>query len=103
MSGPAVAKASNRAKTSNTFSRSTTKGAPLPGGGYTLQVAALRKEADAMALATNLQKRKFPAFVLSPHGDKYYRVQVGPYADAKAAENAQKGLEAAGFKAIVKH
>jgi cell division septation protein DedD len=78
--------------------------APLiPGGAYTLQVAALTKEADALELATRLQKKKFPAFVLSPQGDKYYRVQVGPYADSKAADAARKGLEGAGFKAIVKH
>lgn len=76
---------------------------PLPGGAYTLQVSALTKESDALELATRLQKKKFPAFVLSPQGDKYYRVQVGPYADPKAAEAARKGLEAAGFKPIVKH
>jgi cell division septation protein DedD len=75
----------------------------IPGGAYTLQVAALRKEADALELATRLQKKSFPAFVLSPQGDKYYRVQVGPYADSKAADAARKGLEGAGFKAIVKH
>jgi cell division septation protein DedD len=78
--------------------------APLiPGGAYTLQVAALTKEADAMDLASRLQKKKFPAFVLSPQADKYFRVQVGPYADQKTAEAARKGLEGAGFKAIVKH
>ena len=76
---------------------------PIPGGAYTLQVAALTKEADALELATRLQKKRFPAFVLSPRGDKYYRVQVGPYADPKAAEAARKGLEGEGFKAIVKH
>jgi len=75
----------------------------VPGGAYTLQVAAMRKEADALELTTRLQKKKFPAFVLSPQGDKYYRVQVGPYSDAKAADAARKGLEGAGFKAIVKH
>jgi cell division septation protein DedD len=75
----------------------------IPGGAYTLQVAALTKEADALELATRLQKKKFPAFVLSPQGDKYYRVQVGPYADPKSADAARKGLEGAGFKAIVKH
>jgi len=81
-----------------------TPNAPLiPGGAYTLQVAALTKEADALELATRLQKKKFPAFVLSPQADKYYRVQVGPYADSKAADVARKGLEGAGFKAIVKH
>jgi cell division septation protein DedD len=75
----------------------------IPPTAYTLQVAALTKEADALELATRLQKKKFPAFVLSPQGDKYYRVQVGPYADPKAADAARKGLEGAGFKAIVKH
>jgi cell division septation protein DedD len=75
----------------------------IPGGSYTLQVAALTRETDAMDLASRLQKKKFPAFVLSPQGDKYYRVQVGPFADPKAAEAARKGLEDAGFKAIVKH
>jgi len=76
---------------------------PMPGGAYTLQVAAVRREADALELATRLQHKKFPAFVLSPRGDKYYRVQVGPYADQKNADAARKGLESAGFKAIVKH
>jgi septal ring-binding cell division protein DamX len=75
----------------------------IPSGSYTLQVAALRREADALSLASHLQKKKFPAFVVSPQGDKYYRVHVGPYADQKSADAARKGLEGAGFKAIVKH
>jgi septal ring-binding cell division protein DamX len=94
----------------NTAPPRTAGGAPkmtnaplIPGGAYTLQVAALTKEADALELATRLQKKKFPAFVLSPQTDKYYRVQVGPYADQKAADAARKGLEGVGFKAIVKH
>jgi cell division protein FtsN len=41
--------------------------------------------------------------VVSPQGDIYYRVLVGPYADQKSADAARKGLEGAGFKAIVKH
>jgi len=75
----------------------------IPGGTYTLQVAALTKEADALDLAKQLQNKKFPAFVLSPQTDKYYRVQVGPYVDKASADSARKGLEGAGFKAIVKH
>jgi cell division septation protein DedD len=78
-------------------------GPAISGGGYTLQVAALTKESDALDLAKLLQKKKFPAFVISPKGDKYYRVQVGPYADQKTADAARKGLDSAGFKAIVKH
>jgi DedD protein len=89
-------------KTPSTPSKSLN--APLiPGGAYTLQVAALTKEADALELASRLQKKNFPAFVLSPRADKYYHVQVGPYADQKTADAARKGLEGAGFKAIVKH
>src|SRR5260370_191320 len=87
--------ASGASKTSNTQ--------PVPGGSYTLQVAALRKEAVALELAKGLQKKNFPAFVVSPQTDNYYRVQVGPYADQKSAEAARKSLEGAGFKAIVKH
>jgi cell division septation protein DedD len=77
--------------------------AAVPNGAYTLQVAALRTASDALALAEHLKKKNFPAFVAAPQGDKYYRVQVGPYPDQKSAENARKGLEGAGFKAIVKH
>ncbi len=75
----------------------------VPTGSYTLQVAALRNRDDALDLSRNLQKRKFPSFVAPPQGDKFYRVQVGPYTDQKSAEAAKKGLDAAGFKAIVKH
>ena len=75
----------------------------IPTGSYILQVAALRKEADALELAKGLQKKKFLAFVVTPQTDKYYRVQVGPYPDAKFADAARKSLEGAGFKAIVKH
>jgi DedD protein len=88
--------------TANVSSKSVT-GAQYPAGSYTLQVAALRKEADASAVAASLQKKKFPAFVVSPTSDKYFHVQVGPYSDLKSAEAAKRGLENAGFKAIVKH
>jgi cell division septation protein DedD len=91
------------AKRANTSSKTILNAPFMPGGTYSLQVAALTREADALDLATRLQKKKFPASVLSPQGDKYYRVQIGPYADQKAADAAKKDLEGAGFKAIVKH
>ena len=74
----------------------------MAGPSFILQVAAVRKDADALDLAKRLQQKKFPAFVLSPKTDKYYRVQVGPYSDPKAAEAARTGLEGAGFRAFVK-
>jgi cell division septation protein DedD len=88
----------------NTKTVATVFEAPKPpqSGAYTLQVMAVRRESDALDLAKRLQKNKFPAFVLTPQGSKYYRVQVGPYSDKKSAEAAKKGLEGAGFRAIVK-
>lgn len=83
--------------------RSATGAPTVPKGAYVLQVAALRTDADAMAVANDLRKKKFPAFVLASQGDKYYRVQVGPYTDQKSVQAAKKGLESAGFKAIIKH
>jgi len=77
--------------------------AGVPKGSYLLQVAAVRSEADALSLAGELRKKKFPAFVQTPQGDRYYRVQVGPYSDQKAMQTAKKGLETSGFKAIIKH
>jgi DedD protein len=100
----AVGKSSNLAKQQSGAISKTISAAPLSAaGGFNLQVAALTKESDAMALANTLRKKNFPTFVQSPQGDKYYHVLVGPYADQKAVDNARKGLEVAGFKAIVKH
>jgi septal ring-binding cell division protein DamX len=101
-SEPMLVKTTAAPRTAGGSAKSTSS--PLiPGGAYTLQVAAVKKEADALELAKSLQKKKFPAFVLSPQSDKYYRVLVGPYAEQKAADAARKGLEGAGFKAFVKH
>ncbi len=77
--------------------------APLiPKGAVMLQVAAVQSQGDALALAQALQEKKFPAFVIPPSSDKYYRVQVGPYTDGTPATNARHDLEAKGFKSIVK-
>ena len=90
------------AKPASASGKSSLSAPLIPGGAYLLQVAALTKESDALSLAESLQKRKFPAFVLTPGADHYYRVQVGPYADEQSANIAKKGLEHAGFKALLK-
>jgi DedD protein len=74
----------------------------IPKGSVVLQLAALKSENDALALADAVQQKKFPSFVLSPSSDNFYRVQVGPYADEKSAEAAREGLAKAGFNAIIK-
>ena len=77
----------------------------VPRGASVLQVAALVRQADALALAQALQKKKFPAFVLDPpagSNDHFFRVQVGPYADGPSANVARQKLEGQGFKSIIK-
>jgi DedD protein len=74
----------------------------IPKGAIMLQVAAVLHQDDALALAQALQQKKFPAFVITPNADKYYRVQVGPYPDNQSASNARQDLEAKGFKSIIK-
>ena len=96
-------KSANVTKQVNASARTSTGSTSNAAAGVNLQVAALTKKPDALALANTLRKKNFPTFVQTPQGDKYYRVLVGPYGDARAVENARKGLELAGFKAIVKH
>ncbi|HYW67426.1 MAG TPA: SPOR domain-containing protein [Candidatus Dormibacteraeota bacterium] len=75
--------------------------APLiPNGALVLQVAALTKQDDALSIAGSLQKKHFAAYVQTPQKDKFYRVQVGPLKDKKAAEAEKKRLEGEGFKAF---
>ena len=71
-------------------------------GAIVLQLAALRQESDALAMADAVQQKKFPSFVVAPTSDNLYRVQVGPYATEQLAEAAKAALERAGFKAILK-
>ena len=83
------------------------EGLPVYNAGAHLQpakntVAAVQRESDAPTFAQALQQKKFPAYVITPSVDKYYRVQVGPYAVTQSATNARHDLEANGFKSIVK-
>lgn len=71
-------------------------------GSVVLQVAAVTHESDALAVADALQQKRFPSFVVTPSTDNFYRVQVGPYTDEKAADTAKAALDHAGFKAIIK-
>jgi DedD protein len=72
------------------------------GGTVILQVAAVTRQEDALAMADALQRKKFRSFVLAPSNDNFYRVQVGPYPDERSAEAARSALDGAGFKAIIK-
>ena len=55
-----------------------------------------------LVMADALGQKGFPSFVTAPTTDNFYRVQVGPYRDDRAAESAKGALDRAGFKAIIK-
>jgi DedD protein len=71
--------------------------------GYYVQVAAVTRQEDADALVDALKKKQYPAFSAnSPSVDKFFRVQVGPYADIKDAEIMRGRLIADGYNPILK-
>ena len=76
---------------------------PLSLPGFVLQVAAMKDEDNADALAKTLQKRNFPAFVFKRGANPFYRVAVGAYSDPDSADRVKDELKAQGFKSILKH
>ncbi len=72
-------------------------------GGYYVQVAAVSRQEDAEALVEALKKKQYPAFSANnPATDKFFHVQVGPYADIKEAETMRTHLIGDGYNPIVK-
>ena len=71
-------------------------------GSYYVQVAAVTRQEDAEALVEALKKKQYPAFANNASADKYYRVQVGPYAEFKDAEAMRARLVSDGYNPIVK-
>jgi len=77
-------------------------GAPA-NGGYFVQVAAVRRQEDAESLVDALKKKQYPAFAANNStADKYFHIQVGPYADLKEAEAMRAKLIADGYNPILK-
>jgi DedD protein len=74
----------------------------LPTSGYVVQVAAVTKQEDADALVDALKKKQYQAFVAPATPDKLFRVQVGPFADAKDAEATRARLIGDGYSPILK-
>lgn len=77
--------------------------APPTPGSYFVQVAAVTRQEDADALVEALKKKQYPAFTVNnTSADKFYRVQVGPYADFKEADAMRARLIGDGYNPIVK-
>jgi cell division septation protein DedD len=97
-----VASTAAAAAAAPTVATDAASAAPAPGSFY-VQVAAVTRQEDADALVEALKKKQYPAFSANNASvDKYYRVQVGPYADFKDAEAMRARLVSDGYNPIVK-
>lgn len=67
------------------------------GSGFVLQLAAMTHKENADALVETLRKKNFPAFVRGRTGDRFYRVDVGPYPDVAYTRGVEDELKGSGF------
>lgn len=116
-SGPKVIAASAPLKTAATMATSTPAAStrtapdvlshtsPVTGPGtIVVQIAAVSREDDAVALAGALRKKNYNVFVVNNPvtNDKFYHVQVGPFSTMAEAEAMKAKLIAEGYNPIVK-
>lgn len=76
--------------------------APVPGGSFVVQVAAVSSQDVANILLSTLQKKGYAVAVRQEPQDKLLHVQIGPFSDKKDAEAMRQRVLADGFNAIVK-
>lgn len=65
-------------------------------GSHVIQIGAFQNAADAIALKQKMLDKEFPAYVMEADlGDRglWYRVRLGPYADADKAEVVRRWIE----------
>jgi len=78
---------------------------PVTGPGtIVVQIAAVSREDDAVALAGALRKKNYNVFVVNNPvtNDKFYHVQVGPFSTVAEAEAMKAQLVAEGYNPIIK-
>jgi DedD protein len=81
------------------------RSAPVTGPGtIVVQIAALSREDDAVSLAGALRKKSYNVIVVNnpTTNDKFYHVQVGPFATMQEADAMKAKLTAEGYNPIVK-
>ncbi|MGC2112633.1 MAG: SPOR domain-containing protein [Candidatus Korobacteraceae bacterium] len=114
--GPKVVEASAPAKTAPVTTASAATAAhaapevishtsPVTGPGtIVVQIAAVSREDDAVALAGALRKKNYNVFVVNNpvNNDKFYHVQVGPFATMAEAEAMKAKLVGEGYNPIIK-
>ena len=78
---------------------------PVTGPGtIVVQIAAVSREDDAVALAGALRKKNYNVFVVNNPitNDKFYHVQVGPFSNMADAQAMKAKLTAEGYNPIIK-
>jgi DedD protein len=77
---------------------------PSASGSFVVQIAAVTREEDAAALAGALRKKNYSVFVVNNPAvhDKFYHVQVGPFATLQDADAMKAKLTGEGYNPIVK-
>jgi cell division septation protein DedD len=78
---------------------------PVTGPGtIVVQIAAVTREDDAVALAGALRKKNYNVFVVNNPvtNDRFYHVQVGPFSTLAEAEAMKVKLVAEGYNPIIK-
>ena len=91
--------------TTSTPSPQVTRSAPVTGPGtFVVQIAAVSREDDAVALAGALRKKSYNVFVVNNPvtNDKLYHVQVGPFSSIQDAEAMKMKLTSEGYNPIIK-
>lgn len=112
--GPKVVEAAAPAKASPVATATTATHAaaevvshssPVTGPGtIVVQIAAVSREDDAVSLAGALRKKNYNVFVVNNpvNNDKFYHVQVGPFATMPEAEAMKAKLISEGYNPIIK-
>ena len=91
--------------TSPSVAPPTSHAAPVTGAGtIVVQIAAITREDDAVALAGALRKKDYNVIVVKNPAvnDKFYHVQVGPFTSMREADAMKTKLIAEGYNPIVK-
>ena len=80
----------------------TASSAPAPAGTTFVQIAAVSHQEDADVLKSALGRRGYRVVERSDAADKLIHVQIGPFADRKAAEVTRQKLLSDGYNAFLK-
>jgi cell division septation protein DedD len=75
---------------------------PVSAGSFVVQVAAVSHEEDAQLLVNALRAKGYPVSAHTEPQDKFFHIQVGPFASMQDANTAKQKLAADGYQPIIK-